>query len=179
MISPRVCITAAGLVIKEQQILLVKHTKLGIWLAPGGHVDEHELPHVAALREVKEETGIDAQIHSAISMPPGSDSQYLPTPLLSNLHWVSKENYEARSQSSNTLIAHATSVWPRGCEQHLVWLYLMSPLNVDQTVVMNERESTHIDWFSSAQLSSLDTTEDVRTELQYALQFYAQLNAYK
>jgi 8-oxo-dGTP pyrophosphatase MutT (NUDIX family) len=29
-----------------------------MWLPPGGHIDPHELPHDAAVREVHEETGL-------------------------------------------------------------------------------------------------------------------------
>lgn len=42
----------------KQSILLVKHKGLGVWLPPGGHVEEGELPHVAALREAFEETNM-------------------------------------------------------------------------------------------------------------------------
>ncbi len=34
------------------------HPGLGIWLPPGGHIEAHELPDDAAVREVREETGI-------------------------------------------------------------------------------------------------------------------------
>ena len=42
----------------KRSVLLVKHNGLGVWLPPGGHVDEGELPHVAALREALEETNM-------------------------------------------------------------------------------------------------------------------------
>lgn len=171
MLSPRICMTAAGLVVHHDRVLLVKHAKLDIWLAPGGHIDEQELPHRAALREVKEETGIDAVIHSATPMPTNHDSEYVPVPLLANLHWVARENYEARCQSNDPTVPHATSLWSRGCEQHLVWLYIMTPLDPDQPVVRNKRESTQIGWFSADQVATLDTTEDIRAEIQFALAF--------
>jgi 8-oxo-dGTP pyrophosphatase MutT (NUDIX family) len=41
------------------QILMVKHPKYDKWMAPGGHVDPGELVYQAALREIKEETGLD------------------------------------------------------------------------------------------------------------------------
>ena len=173
MMTPRLCMTAAGLVVYNQQVLLVKHTKLGIWLAPGGHIDEHELPHIAALREVQEETGIAAVIHSAVPLPANHDSEYLPVPLLANLHWVAQDNYDARCQSADTSVPHQTKLWPRGCEQHMVWLYLMTPVNPDQPTTRNERESTEIGWFKADQVMSLQTTEDIRAEILFALNFAA------
>ncbi|MCA9372860.1 NUDIX domain-containing protein, partial [Candidatus Woesebacteria bacterium] len=56
----KLCYTAAGQVFHDGKLLLVKHRKLGFWLAPGGHLDPEELPHLGAEREVFEETGIRA-----------------------------------------------------------------------------------------------------------------------
>jgi 8-oxo-dGTP pyrophosphatase MutT (NUDIX family) len=39
-------------------VLLHRHRRMGIWLQPGGHIEEAEEPAAAALREVHEETGI-------------------------------------------------------------------------------------------------------------------------
>lgn len=44
--------------LSKQSILLVKHKGLGVWLPPGGHVEEGELPQVSALREAFEETNM-------------------------------------------------------------------------------------------------------------------------
>src|SRR5215210_382286 len=49
---------ATTFVVHEKRTLLLLHRKLGKWLPPGGHIDPHELPDVAALREVEEETGL-------------------------------------------------------------------------------------------------------------------------
>ena len=49
---------ATTFVVHEGRTLLLLHRKLGKWLPPGGHIDPHELPDVAALREVEEETGL-------------------------------------------------------------------------------------------------------------------------
>jgi ADP-ribose pyrophosphatase YjhB (NUDIX family) len=57
----RYCLTATAFVVRDGKTLLHKHRKLGLWLPPGGHVDEGETPDQAVLREVKEETGLDAE----------------------------------------------------------------------------------------------------------------------
>ena len=41
-------LTASGIVIKDDSILLIFHRYIKEWLQPGGHIDEGELPYVAA-----------------------------------------------------------------------------------------------------------------------------------
>jgi 8-oxo-dGTP pyrophosphatase MutT (NUDIX family) len=41
---------------------MVLHRKLGKWLPPGGHVEPHENPAEAALREALEETGLTVRL---------------------------------------------------------------------------------------------------------------------
>ena len=55
--------TASAVVLDDaDRMLLVHHNKIGQWLYPGGHIDSNEDPAQAALREVREETGIQAVI---------------------------------------------------------------------------------------------------------------------
>lgn len=54
--------TATTFVVHEKKVLLHLHKKLGLWLPPGGHIDRDELPEEAAVREVKEETGLDVTL---------------------------------------------------------------------------------------------------------------------
>ncbi|MEM0094485.1 MAG: NUDIX domain-containing protein [Candidatus Micrarchaeaceae archaeon] len=57
------CIVAGAAVFnKRGELLLIKHRKLGIWVYPGGHLEDGENPMECAKREVKEETGIDIRI---------------------------------------------------------------------------------------------------------------------
>ncbi|MDE2143958.1 MAG: NUDIX domain-containing protein, partial [Elusimicrobia bacterium] len=56
----RYCFVVSAYAVREGKVLLIKHKKLGLWLAPGGHIDEGETPDEAALRELKEETGLEA-----------------------------------------------------------------------------------------------------------------------
>lgn len=57
--------TASALIFSDEgKILLLKHKKLGVWLYPGGHVEENETTDECLYREVKEETGLDIRIVS-------------------------------------------------------------------------------------------------------------------
>ena len=54
--------TATGFVVQDDATLLHWHAKLQCWLPPGGHIEPNEDPVQAVLREVAEETGVDAEV---------------------------------------------------------------------------------------------------------------------
>lgn len=56
--------TASALIIKNDQVLLVYHNKLKVWLYPGGHIEDNENPDETIIREVAEETGLEIEIIS-------------------------------------------------------------------------------------------------------------------
>lgn len=56
--------TATTFVVHSGEVLLHLHPRQQLWLPPGGHIERDELPHVAALREVEEETGLRVELHS-------------------------------------------------------------------------------------------------------------------
>lgn len=164
----RICQVAGGFLIHHHKVLLVKHKKLRIWLAPGGHLEADELPHEAAEREVFEETGIKVEAVSTSQLIESDQNQYLPTPALMSLHWISRENYDARVTSEEPTKPHGTVLWPRGCEQHLGYLYIVKavgPLEIKH----DPNESDGIDWFSQQDLTNLDTSPDIRKEIQLIL----------
>ena len=49
-------------VVSDGAVALHQHDKLEMWLPAGGHVDRDELPHEAALRETREELGLDVDL---------------------------------------------------------------------------------------------------------------------
>lgn len=56
--------TATAFVVRGDATLLHWHRRLGQWMPPGGHIEPDEDPATAALREVREETGLVCEIIS-------------------------------------------------------------------------------------------------------------------
>lgn len=59
-------------VVSDGATCLHEHDRLGMWLPPGGHIRRDELPHEAAVREAREETGFDVELlapEGALSSP--------------------------------------------------------------------------------------------------------------
>lgn len=96
-------ITASGLVIKNDQVLLIFHPFIKEWFQPGGHIDDGELPIEAAIREVYEETGvvckpidrkldpIDIDLHEIAANPKKGEGTHLHIDLLFLLEAVRED----------------------------------------------------------------------------------------
>lgn len=55
-------LTATVYVVRDDKVLLHMHKKYKTWFPVGGHIEEDELPHTAAIREVKEESGLNVEL---------------------------------------------------------------------------------------------------------------------
>ena len=55
-------ITATVYVINDGKVLLHQHKKYKTWFPLGGHIEEDEFPHEAAIREVREESGFEVAL---------------------------------------------------------------------------------------------------------------------
>ncbi len=53
---------ASAVIVSDGQILLIKRRDVEVWALPGGAIDSGESTAQAAIREVKEETGIDIDL---------------------------------------------------------------------------------------------------------------------
>lgn len=158
----KICLTSAGLLFNHGKVLLVKHKKLQIWLAPGGHMEPNELPHQAAEREFWEETGIRVKALSPqVQFSGDAVSAYMPNPVVSNLHWMNKKNYDLRKAGNEF------PVGSKACEQHICFVYLVEA-QAGIKYTQNIEETDGIGWFSIPEVQKLVTTEDIKYEVEYA-----------
>jgi 8-oxo-dGTP pyrophosphatase MutT (NUDIX family) len=96
-------ITASGLVIQDDKVLLIFHPFIKQWFQPGGHIDDGESPINAAIREVYEETGvlcesiedqsnpIDIDLHEIPANPKKAEGEHLHIDLLFVLRVLKQE----------------------------------------------------------------------------------------
>jgi 8-oxo-dGTP pyrophosphatase MutT (NUDIX family) len=61
-IHEKIDFTVAIFVVHDGKVLLIHHRKLDKWLPLGGHIELDEEPEQAALREAKEESGLDVEL---------------------------------------------------------------------------------------------------------------------
>jgi len=54
----RKCVVASGVLIRDGRVLMIRHRRLGVYLYPGGHVENGETPLETVVREFEEETGL-------------------------------------------------------------------------------------------------------------------------
>ncbi len=132
-------------------------------------MEENELPHQTAEREFWEETGVKVKAFDVHPLEDPGDSEYLPNPIATNLHWVSKPNYEARmaSEKQGDEEYQREKVWKAGCEQHLGFVFLVRPTDGVE-FYENVEETDGIAWFSPEELKELDLFNNVRCEVELA-----------
>ena len=134
-------LTATVYVINGDRVLLHLHKKYNTWFPVGGHFEEDELPHEAALREVKEESGFNVTL---FEKPLESFSiglvNRVPTPV-----FVYNEGDKAQ-----------------GSEDFLDFIYCA--VTDEAEPHSEEAESTVFRWFSRDEL--LSETEDIKIHIR-------------
>ena len=118
-IHEKIDFTATVFVVFKDKVLVRKHDKYGIWLGVGGHIELDEDPNQAAVREVKEEVGLDVVLVGN-PKPEGLGSgkyQELLPPKFLNRHFVNDLHehvdliYFATSESDHVIPENTTDEW--------------------------------------------------------------------
>lgn len=116
--------TADVFVVHKDKVLLRMHDKYRMWLAVGGHIELDEEPTRAAVREVKEEVGLDVELAGDIPEFKGEGDGYseLLAPRYMNIHKINDNHrhlslvYFARSRTDD--------VRPSGTDISTEWKWL-------------------------------------------------------
>lgn len=129
--------TTATFVVHEGKVLLLLHKKLGIWLPPGGHIDQDELPDEAAVREVWEEAGIPCELVGDRGVPVTEPRQLV-----------------------RPFGLHVVEITPG--HEHIDLIYFARLKPGSSPSLTANSESYRIGWFSPSEWQQLPLKEDVR-----------------
>jgi len=122
------------------RIGLIYHPRLHRWMLPGGHVEPHENPAEAALREVSEETGLTAHLINTHADSLTNEAPGVPLPA-----WIVEQHVPTEGRHPHPHI-------------HVDHLYVA-------TIVQHEPTSPaelRFDWFTTDDLAELDMFDDSR-----------------
>lgn len=136
---------ATTFVVHEAKTLLLHHRKLDMWLPPGGHIDPNELPDIAALREVEEETGLKVALLDA-GEPLGA-VQRLAQPLCILLESIGPDH------------------------EHIDLIYVARVLSGDVQHAVHESHAWR--WYTHDELDGPEVAEDVRQLARRAIELVA------
>lgn len=93
-IHDKIDFTVEVFVVYKNTVLLRKHDKYKMWLSVGGHIELDEDPNEAAIREVKEETGLDVKLIGNIpNFSDVADYREIMAPRFMNRHRIN-DNHE-------------------------------------------------------------------------------------
>ena len=138
--------TATTYIVNDGATALHHHDRLDMWLPPGGHIDRDELPRQAAIREVREETGLDPVLLEGEATIEAPTVTELPGPehlILEDIH-----HYDAGE------VGH----------QHIDFIFYGS---VESRTIDpdgdGEREDEHWEWFDA---DALETDPELNPEVR-------------
>ena len=131
-IHEKIDFTVAIFVVRDEKILLIHHRKLGKWLPLGGHIELDEDPEQAALREAKEESGLDVELLGERPPTTGPGTRALIAPRFLDIHRINDTH------------------------EHIGLIFWARPKNGQLALAVEEHHD--IRWCSSADLNKLQPT---------------------
>jgi len=132
-IHEKVDFVADAYIVHKNRVLLRMHDKYHNWLPPGGHVEPDEDPTQTAVREAKEEVGLDIELKDTDP----------PTARLSDYVASSRELILPRSMNRHRI---------NDTHEHISLAYFATT-KTDQVVQGSTEISDNIHWFTSDELN--------------------------
>ncbi|MBM3207473.1 MAG: NUDIX domain-containing protein [Chlamydiae bacterium] len=142
--------TATTYILQENKTLLIFHKKIKKWLPPGGHIEENETPAECAIREAKEETGIDVEIISQENL------------------WLEFPNAKSIERPYLCLLENIPAHGQTPEHKHIDFIYVSRPLKT--TLSATPKDHHEMRWFSIEDLLLLTPDEDIFTETLTTIQ---------
>ncbi len=87
-IHEKIDFTVAIFVVEGDRLLLIHHRRLGKWLPLGGHIELDEDPEAAALREAREESGLEVELLGERPPTTGPGTRALIAPRFLDIHRI-------------------------------------------------------------------------------------------
>lgn len=147
-IHEKIDFTVSLFVVDGDRVLLVHHRRLGRWLPLGGHIELDEDPEQAALREGREESGLDLELLGERPPVSGEGTRALIGPRFLDIHRIS------------------------GTHEHIGLIYWARPRS--GTLALAAEEHHDIRWVSASELDLLDPPVSAAVRW-YALQALAEV----
>lgn len=138
-IHEKVDFTVDVFIVHNNRVLLRKHDKYDLWLGVGGHIDLGEDPNEAAVREVKEEVGLDVVLWDGNRrfQYDGGNKQLIP-PIALNRHRINETH------------------------EHVSMIYIGTSDTDDVQIMYEGDRSDDWRWLTAAEVDSFDLGPDVR-----------------
>ncbi len=112
-IHEKIDFTVAIFVVHSGRILLIHHRALNRWLPLGGHIELDEDPEAAALREAREESGLEVELLGERPPTTGPGTRALIAPRFLDIHHITDSHehigliYWARPRNGQLTLAAA------------------------------------------------------------------------
>jgi 8-oxo-dGTP pyrophosphatase MutT (NUDIX family) len=122
-IHEKIDFTVAIFVVQDGKVLLIHHRQLNKWLPLGGHIELEEDPEQAALREAREESGLEVELLGERPPTTGPGTRALISPRFLDIHRISDSHqhigmsYWARPRNGEVTLAPAEHHEIRWCSR--------------------------------------------------------------
>lgn len=149
--------TVAIFVVHDGKVLVIHHRLLGKWLPLGGHIELDEDPEQAALREAKEESGLDVELLGERPPTTGPGTRALIAPRFLDIHRISPTHehigmiYWARPKRGKITLASAEHHDIRWCSR-------------DELLRLQPAMSDAVRWYCLKAIEEIPASPSLATE---------------